>query len=86
LVNRLVVTVSAADRTSAQLAEEPDLAGERAAKLTRNLVALNTSASALLTKLRLTPQAAHSRRAEGFNGETAPHVLSDPLIGVRLRQ
>jgi hypothetical protein len=35
--------------------------------------------SALVTKLRLTPQAAHSRREEGFNSETGGMI--DPLIG-----
>jgi hypothetical protein len=83
LLVRVIKTLSAADRVSLQLAEEPDLASARAVKLTRQLVALNNSSSVLLTKLRLTPQAAHSRRELGFNSETGS-VISDLIGGRRM--
>jgi hypothetical protein len=49
--------------------------------VSRQVCSLNTSASALLTKLRLTPQAASSRRAEGLNTEQGFAISDNPLIG-----
>jgi hypothetical protein len=83
LLRRLVETSVAADRASAELRRVEDLADNRALKLTKSVCSLNTSTMALLTKLRLTVQAAHSRRETGFNNEVGAEVIRDPLIGGR---
>jgi hypothetical protein len=81
LLTRFVETDLAAARVARQLRRERDLADDRAGKLTRQLISLNASASMLLVRLRLTPQAAISRRAEGFNTERG--APSHPLLGGR---
>jgi hypothetical protein len=81
LLKRLVETSVAADRASAELRKIADLADDRALKLTKSICALNTSVTGLLTRLRLTPQAVHSRRETGYNNEVGSDVLNDRLIG-----
>jgi hypothetical protein len=83
LLKRLVETSVAADRVGVELRKVEDLADDRALKLTKSLCSLNTSTTVLMTKLRLTVQAAHSRRETGYNNETGPSILNDPLIGGR---
>jgi hypothetical protein len=84
LLRRFVETQLLADRVSAQLRREKDLAGDRAKILTKSVVSLNLSLAGLLVRLRLTPQAAISRKETGKNTEVGSALIRDPLIGGRL--